>query len=90
MKTILFTIIALLIIGLATIIKNREDVISDLKNDNFEKDITIHEKDSLLLECSKIKIEHIEKCLQGSEEIAMKKLYKGEYYGKEFKSGSLK
>jgi len=80
MKTISFTIIALITIGIATIIKNREDVISDLRKENSKKDITIHKSDSLLLECSKIKIEHIEKCLDGSEEIAMKKLYKGEYY----------
>ena len=36
MKTISFTIIALLIIGLATIIKNKEDKISDLNpNSNY-------------------------------------------------------
>lgn len=79
MKKISFTIIALLIIGLATIIKNKEDKISDLKNDNFEKDLLIHEKDSLLSTYYKIKIEHIEKCLKGSEEIAMKKIFKGTY-----------
>lgn len=78
-KGITFTIIALFVVGLATTIKNREDIISDLRADNKIKDLLIQEKDSLLKTYYKIKIEHIEDCLIGSDEDAMREIFIGTY-----------
>ena len=60
MKTISFTIIALLIIGLATIIKNKEDKISDLTNSNSFKDKVIAKQDSSLQFYYKVHLTAIE------------------------------
>lgn len=60
MKGISFTIIALFIVGLATIIKKREDKISDLMNDNNFKDKVIAKQDSSLQFYYKVHLTAIE------------------------------
>jgi len=60
MKGISFTIIGLLIISLAYIIKNREDKISDLTNLNNFKDKVIAKQDSSLQFYYKVHLTAIE------------------------------
>jgi len=60
MKGITFTIIALFIVGLATIIKNKEDKISDLTNSNSFKDKVIAKQDSSLQFYYKVHLTAIE------------------------------
>lgn len=60
MKGITFTIIALFIVGLATIIKNKEDKISDLTNLNNFKDKVIAKQDSSLQFYYKVHLTAIE------------------------------